>query len=164
MPLFCRKNVHSLQKKLCSHLIFLKFFVENSLLLCHILSKKVNSVKTKRYYGPKKLIRCPFFPSFANKSPSHAHILQKSVDSLKNTLLSCLYFFKKTVILSKTLISDIILVKFFMENALRQAHIRSKTVNLSKLDYIMVWAQKGLRMPFFSVFSRKKLLPCPYLV
>ena len=163
MPLFCRKNVHSL-RTLCAHFIFSILVLKTPCCYAHILSKKVNSVKTKRYYGPKKLIRCPFFPSFANKSPSHAHILQKSVDSLKNTLLSCLYFFKKTVILSKTLISDIILVKFFMENALRQPHIRSKTVNLSKLDYIMVWAQKGLRMPFFSVFSRKKLLPCPYLV
>ena len=135
MPLLCRKNVHSLKNTVLSFHFF-EIFVKNSLLLCHILSKKVNSVKTKRYYGPKKSIRCLFFRFSQTNHRSHAHILQK-VDSLKNTLLSWLYFVNKTSILSKTLISDIILVKFFMENALRQPHIRSKTVNLSKLDYIM---------------------------
>ena len=115
MPLFCRKNVHSL-KTLCSHFIFWIFVLKTPCCYAHILSKKVNSVKTKRYYGPKKLIRCPFFPSFANKSPlscpyfakkrwfskKHAALMsilfQKNGHSLKNTDLwyhSCQIFHGK---------------------------------------------------------------------
>ena len=68
MPIFCQKNVHSLKKRY-SHLIFFNFFYEKPLLSCTYLIKIiVNSVNTTLYHGPKKSIRCSFFPIFHKKS------------------------------------------------------------------------------------------------
>ena len=81
----------------------------------YIWSKNVNSVNTTLYYEPKKSVGCPFFPISHEKIIAlmpYAHILWKNVHSLKNTLLSSLYFVKKTSILSKTLCSYVIFSKF----------------------------------------------------
>ena len=115
--------------------------------------KNVNSVKTTLYYGPKKSIGCPFFPIFHEKITA-AIFCQKKVHSLKNTLLLCPYFVKKTSILSKTQCSHVIFFKFFMKNPCCHAHIWSKKRQFCQ-NYTILWAKKVNRMPFFSDFSRK---------
>ena len=72
--------------------------------------QNVNSIKTTLYYGRKKLIGFPYFPSFHEKITALAHIWskkrpfsknqtalmsifsQKNVHSLKNMVLSCHFF------------------------------------------------------------------------
>ena len=64
MPLFCRKNVHSLKTRY-SRFIQFKFFMRKPPFFMHKIGQKnVNSVKITLYYGPKKLIGCPYFLSF----------------------------------------------------------------------------------------------------
>ena len=129
MPIFCDfsrknyrsyahilwKNVHSLKNTLLSSLYFIKKhqFCQNNTIL-----------------WAKEVSRMPFFSDFSRKNyRSYAHILWKNVHSLKNTLLSSLYFVKKTSILSKTLCSYVIFSKFSWKTPCCQDHIWSKNVN-----------------------------------
>ena len=124
--------------------------------------QNVNSVKTAVYYEPKKSIGCPFFRFLTKKS-----------------LLSCLYFFKKTSIFSKIFCSHVhILLKnvHFLKNTVLPCHLfqifhgkslpvkpifGQKTSFLSTLHYIM--GQKSqYATSFFPNFCKKKLLSCPY--
>ena len=77
MPIFCRKNVHSLKNTLFS-------FHEKPPAVKPIYGQKsLNSVKTTLYYGPKKSKGYPFFSNFSRKNDrSHAHILSKKTFSL----------------------------------------------------------------------------------
>ena len=60
MPKFSQKTL-TFSKTLRSQGIFFKFTIKKPLLPCpYFVRKNVNSVKTMDY-GPKKLIRCPFF-------------------------------------------------------------------------------------------------------
>ena len=63
--------------------------MKKPLLSCpYEIKKNVNSVKTTQYYGPKKLIGCPFFPIFTNNQCSHTH----NVHSTKSKVVSCHFF------------------------------------------------------------------------
>ena len=98
-------------KTLCSHVLFFHFFHEKLPAVMHMIGQKtVNSVKTTLNYGPKKSIGCPFFPIshekitalmsiFCQKRPfsknkelSYPYFVQKNFPSLKNKVLSCLFF------------------------------------------------------------------------
>ena len=154
MPLFCRKNVHSPKNTVLSFHFF-QIFHEKLPAVMLIFYQKSKFCQTKRYYGPKKSIRCPFFCLSQINNRSHAHILQKkNVDSLKNTLLSCLYFVKKTSFLSKALISDIILIKFFMEKALLSSpySVKNRQSVKTRLYY---GSNKAIECPFFPFFQEK---------
>ena len=111
MPIFCRKNVHSLRNTVL--LCQLKKIMKNPLLSCPYLIKKRQFCQNNTILWAKEVSRMPFFSDFSRKNyRSYAHILWKNVHSLKNTLLSSLYFVKKTSILSKTLCSYVIFSKF----------------------------------------------------
>ena len=72
MPIFCRKNVHSLKNTLFS------FHEKHPAVKPIYCQKSLNSVKTTLYYGPKKSKGYPFFSNFSRKNDrSHAHILSK---------------------------------------------------------------------------------------
>ena len=60
MPIFCRKNVHSLKNTLFS-------FHEKPPAVKPNGQKSHKSVKTTLYYGPKKSKGYPFFPIFHEK-------------------------------------------------------------------------------------------------
>ena len=102
MPIFCEKT-SILSKTLYSHVKFFNFFMNNSMLPCLYLVKKIiNSVKAPLHYWPKSQ-QDALFSKFSRKNNcSHAHILSKNVHSLKNTMLSLPSLVKKTSILSKT--------------------------------------------------------------
>ena len=136
-PYFVKKK-SILSKTQCSHVIFFNFLWKIPYCHAHIWSKNVNSVKTTLYYGPTKSIGCPFFPIFHEKIPALMTIFcQKNVHSLKNKLLSCLYFVKKSI-LSKTLRSHVIFFQIFHEKPLLLCpYLVKKTSILSKLHYIM---------------------------
>ena len=111
MPIFCRKNVHSLRNTVL--LCQLKKIMKNPLLSCLYLIKKRQFCQNNTILWAKEVSRMPFFSDFSRKNyRSYADILWKNVHSLKNTLLSSLYFVKKTSILSKTLCSYVIFSKF----------------------------------------------------
>ena len=106
----------------------------------------------------------PFSSDFSRKNNcSHAQILSKNGHSLKNKLLSCPYFVKKTSILSKTQSSHVMFFKFFMKKPRCHAHMWSKDVNSVKTTNIM--GQKSQQDAlFFRFFTRKSMLSCPYFV
>ena len=80
-PYFVKKT-SLLSKTLCSYVVFVKFFVKNTLLASHIWPKKVDSITS--YYGPKKSIGCPFFPISHEKISAVMPIFcQQNVHSLK---------------------------------------------------------------------------------
>ena len=126
MPIFEQNYVKSV-KTLGARAIFFKIFNEKTPSFIHMVGQKnVNSVKTTLFYGPKKSIGSPYFPTFHEKKYcSHAHILSKNVHSLKNTVLSCIFF---QIFHEKPLLSCTYLVKI--------------TSILLKLHYIM--GQKSL--------------------
>ena len=131
MPIyiFKSKNVHSLithyshanilskkrpfSQKHCALMSIKKKNHEKPLLSCLYLIKKRQFCQNNTILWAKEVSRMPFFSDFSRKNyRSYAHILWKNVHSLKNTLLSSLYFVKKTSILSKTLCSYVIFSKF----------------------------------------------------
>ena len=96
------------------HVIFFKLFIEawKTLLPCSNVVKNVNSVKTLLHYGQNRQ-QDALFPDFPRKNLCcHAHIMSNNVNSLRKTLLLCPYLVKKTSILSKTKLSNIILLDF----------------------------------------------------
>ena len=155
MPIyiFKNKNVHSLithyshanilskkrpfSQKHCALMSIKKKIMKNPLLSCPYLIKKRQFCQNNTILWAKEVSRMPFFCDFSRKNyRSYAHILWKNVHSLKNTLLSSLYFVKKTSILSKTLCSYVIFSKFSWKTPCCQDHIWSKNVNSpGLLDY-----------------------------
>ena len=110
-PYFVRKT-SILSKTQCSHVIFFKFFMRNPMLSCPYLVKSTSILSKIHYIICQKSQYALFFRFFSKKKNStHAHILskkrpfskkqtglmpifcQKNVLSLKNTKLSCNFFF-----------------------------------------------------------------------
>ena len=118
----------------------------------HIFDQKnINSVKAPLHFGHIKIT-------------AHMTILcQKNFHSLKksNTMLSFLYFLKKTSVLSKTWCSHVILSKFFMENPLLSClHIFSqKNVCSVKTTHYYHGSKKSIRCPFFPIFHENARMP-----
>ena len=79
---------------------------------------------------------------------------QKNVHSLKNTMLSCPHFVKKTSTLSITQCSHVIFFTSFMKNPPVSCPYLVKKRQFCQ-NYTILWAKKVNRMPFFSDFSRK---------
>ena len=118
---YCVKKTSLLSKTLCSYVVFVKFFVKNTLLASHIWPKKVDSITS--YYGPKKSIGCPFFPISHEKISavmpifcqqnvhslkthcSYVHILSKKINSLNNKVLSYHFFFVFKFVMKNPLLS-----------------------------------------------------------
>ena len=78
--LSCRyffKITATLSNTLCSHIIFVNFFIKNPCSHSNIWSKNVNYVKTKLYYRTKKSRGCPFCLFVMENLCSDAHILSK---------------------------------------------------------------------------------------
>ena len=116
-----------------------QIFHKNLLLSCPYYVKKVNSVKTTKYYEPKKSIGCPIF--------------FKNVHSLKNNAFMPI-FCQNTSILSKTNGSHVIFSNFVWKiPSLSCPNLVKKTSILAKLHCL--WANKVNSLPFFPVFSRK---------
>ena len=114
--------------------------IKNPIQKCrYYVKKNVNTVITILYYWPKKHNRIPFIPSFHTKITAFMSIFYENiVRSLKNILISCLYFVKKTSIFSKTRFSHVILFQLFHENPpVFMPIIGKKTPILSKLQHIM---------------------------
>ena len=126
--------------------------------------KNVNSAKTTLYYGPTKSIGCPFFPIFHEKIPALMTIFcQKNVHSLKNKLLSCLYFVKKSI-LSKTLRSHVIFFSnFSWKTPAVMPIFGQKNVNSVKTT-LYYGSKKSIGCPFFPIFHEKinALMPIFY--
>ena len=117
MPIFCQKNISSPKNTALPCLFFQIFHKKPYAVMPKSDQKNVNSVITILSYWPKKSIGCPFFQILNEKTSLLMPILcQKNVHSLKNTMLSCPYFIKKTSILSKSQFSHVIFFNFFMKN------------------------------------------------
>ena len=130
MPILSKKRPFS--QKHCA-LMSIKKNMKNPLLSCPYLIKKRQFCQNNTILWAKEVSRMPFFSDFSRKNyRSYAHILWKNVHSLKNTLLSSLYFVKKTSILSKTLCCYVIFSKFSWKTPCCQDHIWSKNVNSLK--------------------------------
>ena len=107
MPIFCSKT-SNFSKTLCSHFIFFKFHMKNTL-SCSYLTKNCQFCQNYTILLAKKVNRMPFFPIFHVKITALMPMLcQKDVHSLKNTLLSYPYCIEKTSNLSKTLCFHVI--------------------------------------------------------
>ena len=140
---------------------FSKFFIKTQYSHAHIWSKNVNSVKTTLFYGHKSQKDALFVPLFHEKITalmlifyqkyvyslkthcSYTDISQKNVHSLKNTVLSCVFFFQ--IFHKKLLLSCTWLVKKcqFCQN------------------YTLFWAKKVNMMSFFPISHKKKY--CSYV-
>ena len=110
------------------------FFINTPYSHADILSKNVNSVKTKLQYlmGHKSPKDTLFSDSSRKNRCSHTHILsQVRLFSKEHTALKFMYY-EKTSDLSKTLCSHVIFFKFFMKNPCCQAHISSKNRPISQ--------------------------------
>ena len=134
---------------------FSKFFIKTQYSHAHIWSKNVNSVKTTLFYGHKSQKDALFVPLFHEKITalmlifyqkyvyslkthcSYTDISQKNVHSLKNTVLSCVFFFK-----------------FFIKNSCCRAHDWSKNVNSVKTT-LYSWPKKSIWCPFFLYLTKK---------
>ena len=149
MPIFSKKRPFS--QKHCA-LMSIKKNMKNPLLSCPYLIKKRQFCQNNTILWAKEVSMMPFFSDFSRKNHrSYAHILWKNVHSLKNTLLSSLYFVKKTSILSKTLCSH---VKFFMKNSMLPCpYLVRKIINSVKAP-LHYWAESQ-QDALFSNFSRK---------
>ena len=116
MPIFCRKNVHSLR---------------NTMLLCQLKNKnhekpsafmpifdQKTSILSKQHYilSQRSQQDALFFQFLTKKSQLLCPYFVKNVHSLKNTLLTSLYFVKKTSTLLKTKCSHVIFFIFFHKN------------------------------------------------
>ena len=89
---------------------------------------------------------------------------QKNVHSLKNTMLSCPYFVKKTSILSKSWFSDVIFFKFFMKNPKLSCPYLVKKKHQFSQQYTILWAKKSIGCPlFFPIFDEKITALMPIL-
>ena len=102
-----------------------------------------------RFFTKKSLLSWKYFIKntyiLKKTQCSHAHISQKNVHSLKNTVLSCVFFF------------------YFSWKTPAVVHmIGQKMSILSKLHSIL--GQKSQYDALFSYFSQKLLLLCPYFV
>ena len=157
MPIFCRKNVHSLRNTVL--LCQLKKNHEKPSAIMPIFDKK--SILSKQYYImsqrsqqdalflrflTKKLsLLCPYFVKNVHSLNSHANILtRKRLSSQKQY-------------------SHVIRFKFFIKNPCCHAHIWSKKRKFCQ-NYTMLRAKKDNRIPFFMIFHEKILLSCPYFV
>ena len=137
MPIyiFKNKNVHSLithyshanilskkrpfSQKHCALMSIKKKIMKNPLLSCLYLITKRQFCQNNTILWAKEVSRMPIFCDFSRKNyRSYAHILWKNVHSLKNTLLSSLYFVKKTSILSKNTVLLCHFFKIFMKKTL----------------------------------------------
>ena len=96
MPIFCRKNVHSLRSNVLMSL-FLAFTINTPCCHAHIWSKNRQFCQNYIILWIKKVNRMLFFfPIFHGKVASLMPIFcQESVHSQKNPLLSSPYFIKK---------------------------------------------------------------------
>ena len=131
----------------------------------NIRSKNVNSVKIAILYEPKSQQDALFFSIFHEKMTFLMPIFcQKNFNSLKNTLLSCPYFVRKTSLLSKKRCSHVIFFKYFMKSPMLSCpNLLKRTSILSKLPYLM--GQKNQQeAPFFRFFTKKPLFSCPFFV
>ena len=112
MPIFCQKNVHSLKKRYSHLIFFFQSFSWKTPAFMHIFDQ--NNRQFCQHYTiswAKKVNTMLFLSDFSRKNHcSHAYILpkkppfskkhnvlipifnQKIVHSLKNTVLSCLFF------------------------------------------------------------------------
>ena len=110
MPIFLSKK-RLFSQKHCAIMSIKKKTWKTPCCHAHIWSKNVNSEKNNTTLWAKEVSRMPFFSDFSRKNyRSYAHILWKNVHSLKNTLLSSLYFVKKT---SHSLKNTVLLCHFF---------------------------------------------------
>ena len=154
-----------LSKTLCSDVNFFHILNEKLLLSCpYLVQKNVNSAKTRLYFGPKKSKGCLFFRFFTkNKLFScpyiaknnvhslktrcfHAHIFQKYVHYLKNTVLSCHFF------------------QFFQENPPSVMPIFvPKNVNSVKIT-LYYGLKTSIGYSFFPIFQEKITVFIPYFV
>ena len=153
MPIyiFKKKNVRSLKTQY-SHDHFVEKTsilseLRNIVLLCQLKKKtwktpavmpifdQKTSILSKQHYimSQRSQYDALFF-RFITKQSSY---VWKNVQSLKNTLLSSLYFVKKTSILSKALCCYVIFSKFSWKITRCKDHIGQKTSILSKIHYNM---------------------------
>ena len=113
----------------------LKKNMKNPLLSCPYLIKKRQFCQNNTILWAKEVSMTPFFSDLSRKN--HRSYVWKNVQSLKNTLLSSLYFVKKTSILSKALCCYVIFSKFSWKTTRCKDHIGQKTSILSKIHYNM---------------------------
>ena len=122
--------------------------MKNPLLSCPYLIKKRQFCQNNTILWAKEVSMTPFFSDLSRKN--HRSYVWKNVQSLKNTLLSSLYFVKKTSILSKALGSQVIFFNCFVKNPLVPCpYLVKKNVNSVKPTLYGLWAKKVNRSPFF---------------
>ena len=147
------KKTFILTKTNCSHIIFIKLFIKNSLRSYLYLVKKT-SILSKLHIMTKKVNRMSFFSDISRKKFALMPIyFQKKRPFSKKTLLSCPYFVEKTSILSETLCSYVNFFKIFIKNPLLSCPYLIKNINSIKVHYNM--SQKSQYDALFSDFSRK---------
>ena len=110
MPIFRQEYVH-FQKTQRSDVIF-QYFMKNPLLLYPYLVKKRQFCQNYAMWLPKKVSRMLIFPFCIKKLLLWC---QKNLHSLKITMLSFLYFVRKTSLPSKTRQSHVISFIFFIK-------------------------------------------------
>ena len=162
-PYFVQKNVHSLKNTVFSCPFFRYNNPKNPCCHAHIWSKNLKPVKNTLYYAPKSqgeqinIILAIFHVKISALMPMFC---QKNVHSLKNIVLSFLYFVKITSILSKTQYSHVILSNFFMKNPFLSSLYFVKNINsVKKTLYYLLWVKKVSKMTFFSDFSQQFYYP-----
>ena len=125
-----------------------QIFHKNLLLSCPYYVKKVNSVKTTKYYEPKKSIGCPIFfknvHSLKNNAFMPIFCQNRYVYSLKNKRLSCNFF------------------KFCMKNPLVVMSKFGKKKRQFWLNYTVYGPTKSTVCHFFPFSLEKSMLSCPY--
>ena len=171
MPIFCRKNIHSLRNTVL--LCQLKKNHEKPPAVMPIFDQKTSILSKQHYimsqrsqqdalffrFLTKKLsLLCPYFVKKRPFSKKHTLlsclmpiVCKKKVNSLKITILSCPYFLKKTSILSKKLCYYVVFFKFFMKNPMLSYPHLVKNVNSVKI--IVYYGPNS--MPFFpQIFTK----------
>ena len=147
------KKTFILTKTNCSHIIFIKLFIKNSLRSYLYLVKKT-SILSKLHIMTKKVNRMSFFSDISRKKFALMPIyFQKKRPFSKKTLLHAHILSKKRPFFQKRCALMSIFSKILSKTPCGHAHIWSKTSILSK--YTIIWAKKVNMMPFFSDFSRK---------
>ena len=153
MPIFCRKNVHSLRNTVL--LCQIKKIMKNPLLSCPYLIKKRQFCQNNTILWAKEVRRMPLFFRFLTKNyRSYAHILWKNVHSLKKHTALKSIFCQKNVISLKNTVLLCHFFKIFMKNPLLSRPYLVKKRQFSQ-KYIIIWPNKSIGCPFFRFFTKK---------
>ena len=124
----------------------------------HIWLKKSQFCQNYTILWAKKVNQMPFFSDFTRKNKcSHAHILSKKRTFSKTDTAPMSIFYQNNVRSLKNTVLSRHFFKFFIKNPILPCPYLLKKTRQFCQNYIILWAQKVKRMPFFSYFSRQNI-------